>query len=138
MAKLQYRGFRNYPATFLPCTRLNGGDKFGNFSLINFRKISILALVNNIQLKILRLNVNQNFHIFGSLTNRTRLVVPVQSQLQVGFPNVVTPIYGTLDLGIRFSSPYYRALSKRPFFQVPRVKNEGDNLGVRDGTVENT
>lgn len=138
MAKLQYRGFQNYPATSLPCTRLNGGDKFGNFSQINFRKIGIPALVNNIQPKILRLNVNRNFHIFGNLTDSSRFAVPVQSQLRLGFPNAVTPIYGTLDIGIRFSSPYYKALAKRPFSQVPRVKNKGDNLGIRDGTAENT
>ncbi|RVW17241.1 DNA topoisomerase 1 [Vitis vinifera] len=138
MAKLQYRGFQNYPATSLPYTRVNGGDKFGNFSQINFRKIGIPALVNNIQPKILRLNANRNFHIFGSLTDSSRFAVPVQSQLRLGFPNAVTPIYGTLDIGIRFSSPYYKALAKRPFSQVPRVKNKGDNLGIRDGTAENT
>ena len=141
LLQLQYRGFQNCPATSLPSARFNEGDKLRKFSRISFRTTGMPVLVNSIQPKIIKLSVSRNFHSFPSLTHSSRFVAPVQSQLQIGFPKAVTPtyisIYGILDIGYRFSSPYYRALAKRPFSEVPRVKSKCENLGVRDGIAKN-
>lgn len=139
---MQCRGLQNYPATSLPCTRFNGGDKFGKLSLINFRNIGTPSLVNDMQPKTVRLNVDRNFHSFRSLTDSSRFAVPVQSQLRARFPNPVKPIYisthENLETSIRFSSPYFGALPKRPFSHVPSVKNAGDKFVTGDGATENS